>query len=72
MPIVQDPMGWVWDLRQARKDSTALCKILNSEIIQDPTQNPIKSLLILVKILWDLRQDFERLNSILSILPMES
>ena len=22
--IVQDPMGWVWDLRQAQKDSTAL------------------------------------------------
>ena len=35
--MVQDPMGWVWDLRQAWKDSTALCKILNSEMIQDPT-----------------------------------
>ena len=34
----------------------------------DPKQNPIKSLLILVKILRGLRQDFERLNSILLIL----
>ena len=62
-------MGWVWDLRQAWKDSTALCKILNSEIIrdpnrisQDPGQNPVQSLLILVKILWDIRQDSELLN----------
>ena len=36
MVILQDPMGWVGDLRQAWKDSTALCKILNSGIIQDP------------------------------------
>ena len=62
-------MGWVWDLRQAWKDSTALCKILHSEIIrdpnrisQDPGQNPVQSLLILVKILWDIRQDSELLN----------
>ena len=44
--------------------------MLNSGIIQhpnrisqDPSQNPIQSLLILVKILWDLRQDSERLNA---------
>ena len=36
--IVQDPMGWVWDLTQACKDSTALCKILKSGIIQDPRE----------------------------------
>ena len=36
MVILQDPMGLVGDLRQARKDSTALCKILNSGVIQDP------------------------------------
>ena len=35
--IVQDPIAWGWDLRQAWKDSTGLCKILNSGIIQDPT-----------------------------------
>ena len=35
---------------------------------QDPRQNTIKWLLILVKILWDLRQDFERLKSILFFL----
>ena len=35
--IVLDPMGGVWDLRQAQKDSTALCKILNSGIIQSPS-----------------------------------
>ena len=45
--IVQDPMGWVWDLSKAWKDCTALCKILNSAIIQDPT----KSYSILDKIL---------------------
>ena len=37
-------MGWVWDLRQARKDSTALCKILNLEkILEDNRQDPIQS-----------------------------
>ena len=35
--IVQDPMGWVWDPRQAQKDSTAHCEILNSGIIQSPS-----------------------------------
>ena len=35
--IVQDPMGWVWDVRQAQKASTALCKILNSGIMQSPS-----------------------------------
>ena len=77
--IVQDPIGWGWDLRQAWKDSTRLCKILNSGIIQDPTrshripeQNPTKWLIILVKMLLDLREDFERLKSILSILPKKS
>ena len=55
--IVQDPMGWVLNLRQARKDSTAFFKNLRRSyrISQDPRQNPIKWLLILVKILWDLR-----------------
>ena len=78
-PRESDPMGWVWDLRQALKDSTALCKILNRAIIQDSTrfsqdvrQNPIKSLLTLVKILGSLRQDFEQLNRTLSILTLES
>ena len=49
--IVQDPMVWVWDLRQASEDSTALLNF--------------KQQVTLDKILWDLRQDFERLNSIL-------
>ena len=43
------------------------------KILKDLTgsyTNPIKALLILVMILWDLRQDFERLNSILSIRPL--
>ena len=35
--ILQDPMGWVWNIRQALKDSAALRKILNSGIMQDPT-----------------------------------
>ena len=50
--IVQDPMGWVWDLRKASNDCTAFCKILNKcnhtrsyKILQYPRQNPIKSLL---------------------------
>ena len=67
--MVQDPLGSVWDHRQTRKDSTACCKILKKwnhtrsyRISQNPRQNPIKSLLILVKIVWDLRQDFERLT----------
>ena len=47
--IVQDPIAWVWDLREACKDSTALCKILNSGIIQDPT----KSHRIVDKILYN-------------------
>ena len=34
--IVQDSIAWGWDLRQALKDCTGLCKILNSGIIQDP------------------------------------
>ena len=34
--IVQDPIAWGWDLRQALRDCTGLCKILNSGIIQDP------------------------------------
>ena len=57
----------------------ALCKIVKQwnhtrcyRILQYPKQNPIKSILILVKILWDQIQDFERLSSILSNLPMES
>ena len=55
------------------------CFLNLEKILQDPRgsnrtpdKTPVKSLLILVKILWDLRQDFERLNSILSILDMES
>ena len=67
--MVQDPMGLVTNLRQTWKDSTALCKILrkwnhtrSNRISEDPRQNPINSLLILVKIVWDLRQDFERLT----------
>ena len=38
---VQDPMGLVWDLWEAWKDSTALFKILNGGIIQDPTRSHI-------------------------------
>ena len=67
--MVQDHMGWVWDHRQTRKDSTAHCKILitwnhtrSYRISQIPGQNPIKSLLILVKIVQDLTQDFGRLT----------
>ena len=41
-------------------------------ITQDPRQNPIKSISILAKKLSDLRLDFERLNSVLSILVMET
>ena len=78
--IVKDPMELGVEISMKLKDSTALCKILNMQwnhttshrISKGPKQNPIKSLLILVSILWDLRQDFERLNSSLSILPMES
>ena len=60
-------MGWVWDLRQAWKDSTALCKILNSEIIrdpnrisQDPGQNPVQSL-------WDLGQAWKHSTALCKI-----
>ena len=67
--MVQDPMGWVSNLIQTWNASTALCKILrkwnhtrSNGISQDPRQNPINSLLILVKIVWDLRQDFKRLT----------
>ena len=38
--IVQDSIAWGWDLRQALKDCTGLCKILNSGIIQKPSGSP--------------------------------
>ena len=49
--IVRDPMAWVLDLRQASEDSTALLNF--------------KQQVTLDKILWDLGEEFERLNSIL-------
>ena len=44
-------MAWVLDLRQASEDSTALLNF--------------KQQVTLDKILWDLGEEFERLNSIL-------
>ena len=44
-------MAWVWDLRQASEYSTALLNF--------------KQQVTLDKIVWDIRQDFQRLNSIL-------
>jgi len=35
--IVENPIGGVWDLRQAKKVSKGLCKMLNGGIIQDRT-----------------------------------
>ena len=35
------------------------------KIVQDPTQNPMEPLSILDKMLWDLRQDSEGVNSLL-------
>ena len=35
------------------------------KIVQDPTQKPMEPLSILDKMLWDLRQDSEGVNSLL-------
>ena len=40
------------------------CGIIQDRTVsQDPRQNAIRSLLILVKMLWDLREDFDRTGS---------